>query len=94
MVRTQIYLETAQMTRLDALASQRGVTRSDLVRDAVDAFLSTNGRASAARVEAVAAAVFGAWADDEGVVEMARARAELDREVKPCARRRARKGVR
>ena len=94
MERTQIYLETAQMTRLDALAAQRGVTRSDLVRDAVDAFLHASGRASAARVEAVAAAVFGAWADDDGAAEMAEARAELDREAKLGPRRRARKGVR
>lgn len=36
MQRTQIYLTEQQIERLDAEAEKRGVTRSDVIREAVD----------------------------------------------------------
>ena len=39
MKRTQIYLDEAQDARLGKLATQTGVTKSALIRQAIDAFL-------------------------------------------------------
>ncbi|MBI1251075.1 MAG: ribbon-helix-helix protein, CopG family [Alphaproteobacteria bacterium] len=39
MQRTQIYLSPEQTRRLDASAAAQGVTRSELIREAVDAWL-------------------------------------------------------
>jgi len=38
--RTQIYLEAEQTQRLDRTASANGMTRSELIRDAVDDYLA------------------------------------------------------
>lgn len=39
MQRTQIYLDQEQTTRLDERAASNGATRSELIRQAVDAYL-------------------------------------------------------
>ncbi len=44
MRRTQIFLEDDQSTRLDARASAEGVTRSTLIRRAVDEYLTRDER--------------------------------------------------
>lgn len=44
MTRTQIYLTQSQIAELDRRAAARGVTRSDLIREAVDRELSAETR--------------------------------------------------
>jgi len=48
MRRTQIYLRDEQTTRLDERAAAEGVTRSTVIRKAVDEFLTRGGGDSAA----------------------------------------------
>ena len=42
MKRTQIYLEDGQSAQLARLASASGVTKSNLIREAIDAFLQSS----------------------------------------------------
>ncbi|MGH2731167.1 MAG: CopG family transcriptional regulator [Actinomycetota bacterium] len=46
MKRTQIYLEDDQDTRLEKRARATGVTKSALIREAIDAFLALRRRPS------------------------------------------------
>ena len=48
MNRTQIYLDEQQTTRLDELAAGEGVTRSTVIRRAVDEYLAQGHEDSAA----------------------------------------------
>lgn len=51
MKRTQIYLAEEQTQRLDRWASTHGMTRSELIRDAVDQYLARQcGQDEAARL--------------------------------------------
>jgi hypothetical protein len=64
MHRTQMYLTDAEIERLDALAAERGTTRSDLVRHAVamayGPMLPRDERLAALRAAA------GSWAERPG----------------------------
>jgi predicted DNA-binding protein len=87
MKRTQIYLEADQDRRLATRASAAGVTKSTLIREAVEAYLATPDAADQlaqfrAAVDAVAAAP-ASFPDGASYVEELRAadavrQAELD----------------
>lgn len=55
MVRTQVQLTEVQVKRLKALASQRGVSVAELVRESVDRHLSTALTLSGLRERAISA---------------------------------------
>ncbi|MDQ3587640.1 MAG: ribbon-helix-helix domain-containing protein [Actinomycetota bacterium] len=57
MKRTQIYLDEDQTTRLDERAAARATTRSELIRQAVHAYLDENTGDEAARLARFRAAV-------------------------------------
>ncbi|MDP2712791.1 MAG: CopG family transcriptional regulator [Solirubrobacteraceae bacterium] len=58
--RTQIYLGEEQDAMLDARARATGATKSALVRDAIDAFLSDDSASAASGVARMRAALAGA----------------------------------
>ncbi len=60
MRRTQIYLAEGQDTLLEARARATGTTKSALVRDAIDAFLSDGATASSSSLARMRTAVTGA----------------------------------
>lgn len=60
MRRTQIYLGDEQDALLDARARATGMTKSALVRDAIDAFLTDEATSAAAGVARMRAALAGA----------------------------------
>ena len=59
MVRTQIQLTREQARRLKALASTRGVSMAELIRQSVDSFVRTNGGIDPAERRKRAAAIAG-----------------------------------
>ncbi|HEX9122479.1 MAG TPA: CopG family transcriptional regulator [Actinomycetota bacterium] len=87
MKRTQIYLEESQDERLARRAAAEGTTKSDLIREAVDAYLAGSDDATA-QLEAFRAAVRAAAGTvprlPEGrryVEELREADAERDRDL-------------
>jgi len=66
MYRTNIYLEEEQCERLDRMAREAGVTRSEIVRRFIDAGLRGAGEDVDADVAAIEAS-FGALADPDDV---------------------------
>jgi Arc/MetJ-type ribon-helix-helix transcriptional regulator len=71
LARTQIYLTQMQQTRLAAACRRAAVTRSELIRQAVDRFLdqqpSTSRADRAQRLEGIA----GLWADRSDMADPA-----------------------
>ncbi len=68
MKRTQIQLTEEQTEQLDEVARERGVSRSELIRRAVNSWLETHDVRSAERVKERAKEAVGAFASgDEGV---------------------------
>ena len=63
MQRTNIYLDDAQIEALDRLASARGVSRAELVRNLIDRGLHGEERDTASDLAAIEAS-FGAVADE------------------------------
>jgi hypothetical protein len=63
MERTQIYLMTEEAAALDRVAAERGVTRSHLIREAVDPAYLTRERSQRDRLLAVLAELGAPWAD-------------------------------
>lgn len=74
MQRTQIYLTEEQIQRLDALADERGATRSDVIREIVDDALAAQtigktfyqalrevGPLELEGIEAARAQMWGGW---------------------------------
>jgi metal-responsive CopG/Arc/MetJ family transcriptional regulator len=61
MERTQIYLSEGQTRELDRRARQRGMTRSHLIREAVEQYLGQTWDPE--RFSAAVDAVAGMWAD-------------------------------
>ncbi len=76
MVRTQIYLTEAERERLATLSDETGKSQSELIREAIDRFLSS--RSHADRV-ALLRRARGMWKDREDLPDSA-LRGELDRE--------------
>lgn len=71
LVRTQIYLTEAQQTRLEAASRRAAVTKSELIRRAVDQFLDQQASSSATdkvkRLEGIA----GLWAQRDDMADRA-----------------------
>ena len=63
MERTQIYLTTEEAVALDRLATERGVTRSHLIREAIDATYGSPHRSQRDRLLAVLVELGPPWAD-------------------------------
>jgi hypothetical protein len=61
--RTNIYLDDAQVEALDRLASARGISRAELVRNLIDRALHGDERDAASDLAAIDAA-FGAMTDE------------------------------
>lgn len=68
MDRTQIYLSEGQTRELDRRARQRGVTRSHLIREAVEQYLGQTWDPE--RFNAALDAVAGMWADRDDLDEL------------------------
>lgn len=75
--RTQIYLTAEEQEALSALARSSGRTKSDLIREAIDAWvLDASGATRAGRL----AAGRGLWADRDDLPDFPALRREWDRE--------------
>ena len=77
MVRTQLYLTEEERNRLLKLAQRTGKKQSELVREAVDAYLdkqTSNERAKTLRDLA------GIWKDRDDLPEFTELRSQWDRE--------------
>jgi hypothetical protein len=75
MIRTQIYLSSAQKKALKALAAKTGRTQSELIRDAIDRFVGqrkASGRGPVVRRSA------GLWKDRTDLPDFAALRREAD----------------
>ena len=77
MERTQVYLTERQRSELAAMARRAGKNQSELIREAVDRFLD---EASLSRREAALGRAAGMWRDRADLPDLAKLRAEWDRE--------------
>jgi len=76
MVRTQIYLTKQERDALLNLSRESGKKQSELIREAIDAFLAEN--AAAQRGDALKR-LAGIWRNREDLPDFQRLRAEWDR---------------
>lgn len=67
MERTQIYLTSDEAQALDREASDRGVTRSHLIREAIDARYLTSRQGQAQRILAILEEFGAPWADRDDI---------------------------
>ena len=67
MIRTQIYLTEAEQRALRSLASKRKKAQSELIRQAVDEFISRSQRGHR---QALRERVFGIWKDRTDVPDV------------------------
>ncbi len=74
--RTQIYLTAEEQEALAALARQRGKTRSELIREAIDVLVE--GSSGVTRKERLSAGR-GLWASRRDLPDFAALRSEWDR---------------
>jgi metal-responsive CopG/Arc/MetJ family transcriptional regulator len=77
MIRTQVYLTTEQVTALRSIAQRSGRKQSELIRDALDAFIE-GGRDENA--DAVLSRVAGMWKDRSDLPDFSALRTEWDRD--------------
>ena len=77
MERTQIYLTEAQTHELDQRARQQGTTRSHLVREAIQAYLTPKWDPEAFKI--ALDKVFGTWADRDDIDEIRKSMRAADR---------------
>lgn len=78
MVRTQIYLTDAEQKGLRALSRRTGMTQSELIRQAIDSFLS--GEQEPDRT-ALLRQARGLWRDRDDLPDFGALRREFDRVV-------------
>ncbi len=76
MVRTQIYLTETEKTALNDLAATTGKPQSELIREAVDAFI---GQSNKNRREAVLERAAGLWKDRDDLPDFDTLRKQWDR---------------
>jgi len=69
--RTQIYLTQAQQARLQAAARHAAVTKSELIRQAIDQFLDQQPTASAGDKAQRLNSIAGMWAERSDMVDPA-----------------------
>ncbi len=77
MVRTQVYLTEREREELAALSEATGKTQSELIRQAVDAFVE---QSVAKRRDAVLRRAAGIWKDRDDLPDFTAVRVEWDRE--------------
>lgn len=77
MIRTQVYLTEQEQKQLTAFASQNKVPKSEVIREAIDAFLHNKMVEKQNRLAAIRAAK-GMWASRE-LDDFVAIRGELDR---------------
>ncbi|WP_394988428.1 CopG family transcriptional regulator [Cellvibrio sp.] len=71
LVRTQIYLTQTQQKRLAAVCRRSAVTKSELIRRAVDQFLDQQAPADAANKAQRLSGIVGMWAQRDDVADPA-----------------------
>ena len=76
MERTQVYLTHEQRRELKKLAARSGKRQSELIREAIDAFVAD---AELSNWKSGMMAAAGLWADRDDLPDFARLRTELDR---------------
>ncbi len=76
MKRTQIYLTEEEQKELDRLSEERGVSKSSIVREAVDEYIA---KFSAERRREVFDRVAGMWKDRDDLPDFEKMRKEWDR---------------
>ena len=76
MVRTQIYLTAREKAALEAMSRSTGKTQSELIRDAIDAMISSPGLDER---RGLLAAGRGLWANRTDLPDFGALRRELDR---------------
>ena len=69
LVRTQIYLTQAQQTRLAAACRRSAVTKSELIRRAIDQFLDQQAPADPASKAQRVAGLVGLWAQRDEMAD-------------------------
>jgi hypothetical protein len=69
LTRTQIYLTQAQQTRLAATCRRSAVTKSELIRQAVDQFLDQQASADPASKAQRVAGLVGLWAERDEMAD-------------------------
>ncbi len=80
MIRTQVYLTTEQIDALRAMARRNGRKQSELIRDALDAFIAGDRQEQRQGVLLRAA---GIWKDRDDLPDFDALRSEWDRDSRP-----------
>lgn len=75
MLRTQIYLTEKEQAALRAIARQKGISQSEVIREAIDQFVMAYSRTER---EQLMRAAFGIWLDHDDF-DLEKIRAEFDR---------------
>jgi hypothetical protein len=64
LARTQIYLTAEQQTALGLLSKHQSLSKSELIRSAIDRFIASQQQAQASTRKERLAALSGAWSED------------------------------
>ena len=80
MIRTQVYLTPDQVDALRSIAQRSGRKQSELIRDALDAFIDSSREESR---EAVLLRAAGMWKHRGDLPDFSALRSEWDRDARP-----------